>query len=144
MSHWAGHAIQTGAFKVEALGRLPPVEYMNWSGMVLDGAPPVLWAALPMASSTTGMRPEGDSVRLHGVWWKLEPLNDARIQQDMALNAMPFDGMTYASDYAWEKKKEDPRRALQKAIHDAIRAGIGRGEMIDMIDNHIVVTVMTD
>lgn len=143
MSHWAGHAIQTGAFKVEALGRLPPVEYMNWSGMVLDGAPPVLWAARPMASSTTGMRPEGDSVRLHGVWWKLEPLNDARIQQDMALNAMPFDGSTYAA-IKWHGKKTDPRKALHKAVHDAMRAGVTRGEIINMVDGILIVSVMED
>jgi hypothetical protein len=134
---------QTSAFKVEPLGDLPPVQWMDWNRMLSDEAPPVLWAARSMASHSTGMRPDGEAVKLHGTWWKLEPLSDARIRADMALNAMSFGVDTYV-DATWLKKAVEPRVALQKALHDAIRAGVSRSEMIDMIDNKIVVSVMTD
>ena len=100
-----------------------------------------------MASAHTGMRPDGESVKLHGAWWKVEPWTDAKIHQhtvDRAtFNVMMFD--QFASTASFDLfKPHSVMRELTKAIDEAFKSGITRDQITALVDTRLVVQTMED
>jgi hypothetical protein len=131
-----------------------PARFLDWRHEIEKVGPPILWTAEPMASHYTGMRPEGESVKLHGVWWKIEPWTSMSIARHFAarnaFEAMMSDGWMVTASYplnspfAFAPHAEDAHKALIKAVDDAFRSGMTREQVILLIDCRNVIQVMED
>ena len=132
---------------------IDPARFLNWQDVVIKTGPVVLWTAEPMASAHTGMRPDGESAKLHGAWWKVEPWTDAKIHQhtvDRAtLNVMMFDQFASTASFDPFKphsafKPHSVMRELTKAIDEAFKSGITRDQITALVDTRLVVQTMED
>lgn len=123
---------------------LDPVEFRDWNATVMNEGPTVLWIAAPMTSHHTGMRPHGESVKLHGAWWKIEPLTDARIREDVLSQhswIMGIDNPVFA--FA-PKTQQQILSTLTKSIDEAFDSGMTIDQITALVNMRLVVVTMED
>ena len=117
---------------------------MNWQEVLRKTGPAVLWTAEPMTSCHTGMRPKGESVKLHGSWWKIEPWSYERIQR----HVLDRDEMTLwiqaAPSTSFASFRQDAMGMLVKAVDAALKAGMTRDQISSLVDTRLVVVIMED
>lgn len=139
-------------FSMPDLDPMVQVEYNNHQQNMLSG-PVVLWTAKPMMSHSTGIRPEGEAVRVHGAWWKLEAWTSGKIRQDILqrekfrveIDALPtYSGPSRVGSILGGWQKDSPVKDLSKSIDEALRSGMSREQIMRLVDNRIIVTTMED
>lgn len=132
---------------------IDPAKFLSFRNEIDKFGSPILWTAEPMTSQCTGMRPEGESVKLHGAWWKIEPWTSMSIARHLAtcraFDAMASDGWTthvtpLNNPFAFASYADDTRKALVKAIDDAFRAGMTYEQITTLVNCRSVVQVMED
>lgn len=110
-------------------------------------APTVLWMASPMMSHHTGMRPDGESVKLFGVWWKIDKVTSADIIKQVSMGVMsmdPYPSTTFSANSFRQDKSVTVHQLLSKAIDAALREGMTKEQINTMVNMRIVVTTMED
>lgn len=60
-------------------------QFFNADREVSAFMPILLWAAKPMASSTTGFRPRGESIKLFGAWWRVEAMTHKQVREEITM-----------------------------------------------------------
>lgn len=124
---------------------LDPVEFRDWNATLMNEGPTILWIAAPMASHHTGMRPSGGSVKLHGAWWKTEPLTDARIRENVLSRHSWTMGIDSSPVFAFTPKTQQQiLSTLTKSIDEALNSGMTIDQITALVNTRLVVATMED
>jgi hypothetical protein len=127
---------------------LDPVRFHDWNVAATDVGPTSLYTAAPMMSQSTGTRPKGESMRLHGVWWKIEPWTSLKIQRDSRSQFSFMDTMGINTDpyfYIYARPNtQQTLKTLTNSIDKALRSGMTKDQISLLIDTRLVFITMED